>query len=128
MQMQISAHIVSSFVYVAEVKSPRVPAYTRVGERPLTDDIIHEIATNRLTHNIAKLGLAMSLSRERVSKYELENATEPRVESRGTERMILEWRRSTAKLDQVGAFCTILQRVELGELADDLSRGIIYSE
>ena len=65
----------------------------------------------------------MGLSHERTSKYDAENATEPRVESRGTRNMIQDWRRELASPDQLGAFCQILKQAGLLEVADDLENG-----
>ena len=95
--------------------------------RRLTDDIIQEIAVNRLTHQISKLGFAMGLPRAAITKYEAENNREPRTESRGTKNMIHDWREKCTADDQVEAFCAVLREAELLELADDLSAGTMMS-
>ena len=92
--------------------------------RRLTDDVIEEIAVNRLKHEISKLGLAMDLSLARISKYDSENRE---VSSRGTKNMIHDWREKCIADDQVEAFCAVLQNAGLRELAGDLSAGMILS-
>ena len=103
------------------VHSTRPP---RVTTHPLTDDVINEIAVNRLTHKISALGLAMDFPLAKISKYETENDREPRVESRGTKNMIQHWREKCTASDQIGAFCAVLRKAELRELEGDLSAGM----
>ena len=92
--------------------------------RPLTDDVINEIAVNHLTHEISPLGFAMGLKRAKITKYEAENDREPRAESRGTKNMIHHWREKCTASDQIGAFCAVLRRAGLCELEGDLSAGM----
>ena len=66
----------------------------------------------------------MGLTRARITKYEAENDREPRVESRGTKNMIHDWLKQCDAEDQIDAFCKILRKAGLLELASDLSGGI----
>ena len=93
----------------------------------LTDDVIEEIAVNRVTHQISKLGFAMRMPQVAITKYDAENDREPRTESRGTKNMIHDWREKCTAEDQVETFCAVLQNAGLHELAGDLSAGMFLS-
>ena len=88
----------------------------------LPDNVILEIATNCISSDIHKLGLAMGLPFVAVQKYQIENNRDL-VASFGTRAMLLDWRRKVPASEQISKFAVILQGANQIELADDLLAG-----
>ena len=67
--------------------------------------------------------MAMNFTYHETQKYALENATEPRTESRGTKNLIHKWREECTESDQIEAFAQVLDEAKRGVVAENLREG-----